>query len=155
MFRNRLLPTICATVTAVLLAAGSAVAEPVQSRALAAPPGVPVTFTANTTFEDPPEPDEFSGTIPGCTSGTVVDSGGGAVFTPWGGVFVGVKSFTCAGGEGGFDVRLRARFGESGSVGTWNIIDAWGTLDGLKGSGSLVGIPTENGIDDVYSGTLR
>jgi hypothetical protein len=152
---KRLLLTVCAALTAVLFAAGSALAEPTQSGALSAQAKFPVTFTANTTFQDPPAPDEFTGTITGCTSGTVEDTAGGAVFTPWGGVFVGVKSFTCAGSEGGFDVRLNARFGDPGSVGTWNIVDAWGTLEGLKGSGSLVGIPTEDGIDDIYTGTLH
>jgi hypothetical protein len=53
-------------------------------------------------------------------------------------------------------VRLNARFGGGGSTGTWTLVDAWGELAGLKGSGSLVGVSTsETTIDDTYTGTLR
>ena len=55
----------------------------------------------------------------------------------------------------GFVLRLRASFGEGGSTGSWTVASGSGDLDGLKGSGSLVGIPTEVGIDDVYTGTVR
>jgi hypothetical protein len=63
---------------------------------------------------------------------------------------------TCASGDAGFTIRLTARFGGGGSTGTWTLADAWGDLAGLKGSGSLVGIPTsDTSIDDIYTGTLR
>ena len=70
-------------------------------------------------------------------------------------MFVGLKEFWCDDGESGFLIRLKARFGETGSTGTWNIVDAWGVFEGMKGSGSLVGIVTDVALDDVYTGTVR
>ncbi|MCU1418051.1 MAG: hypothetical protein JWP32_2225 [Schumannella sp.] len=113
----------------------------------------PVDVVVHTDFSA--EMSEFEGNIPGCETGTVVNGEGATHFTPWGGVFVGVKEFTCAGGEGGVDVRLNARFGELGSTGTWTVIDGWGSLEGVKASGSLVGVYTEIGIDDRYTGSAR
>lgn len=119
----------------------------------AAPGGLSVSIVAHTVFG--PAPSEFESSLSGCETGTVVDNGD-PHFTPWGGAFVGLKEFTCADGESGFSIRLTARFGGGGSTGTWTFADAWGDLAGLKGSGSLVGIPTgETSIDDVYTGTLR
>lgn len=134
-----------------LSAAALAAAAPAAS---AAPVKQPVTIVVNTTF-DPEVTDWFTGNVPGCGFGVVEDAAGrGPKFTPWGGVFSGTKSFICDEG-GGFDVRLQAVFGEAGSVGTWVVTDAWGPLEGLKGSGRLVGTPTEAGIDDTFVGTLR
>lgn len=121
--------------------------------AVAAPVGDSVAITANTDFSA--EASAFHSNLPGCATGTVVDVGASPHFTPWGGAFVGQKVFTCAGGESGFTIRLRARFGGGGSTGTWTLASASGDLAGLKGSGSLVGIPTEIGIDDIYTGTVR
>jgi hypothetical protein len=73
-------------------------------------------------------------------------------FTPWGGVFVGVKEFTCDSGAGGFDVHLNARFSELGSTGTWRVIEGEGAYEGVKASGILVGVVTDIGIDDHYTG---
>jgi hypothetical protein len=98
------------------------------------------------------EPNEFEGNIPGCETGTVVNGESKTHFTPWGGVFVGVKEFTCDSGAGGFDVRLNARFGEFGSRGAWTLIDAWGAYEDVRAAGSLVGTITEMGIDDHYTG---
>jgi hypothetical protein len=138
--------------------AGSAIAVissvAVGQMATAAPPGEPVVIVAHTDFAA--EEAAFESSIEGCTSGTVVNGDGGPHFTPWGGVFVGLKEFTCADGESGFTVNLTARFGGSGSTGTWRILDAWGVLSGAKGSGALVGIPTsETSIDDWYTGIIR
>lgn len=131
----------------VLLTVGAA--APV----VAAPVQFPVDVVAHETFG--PEPNVFESTIPGCETGTVVNGDSKTQFTPWGGIFVGIKEFTCAGDVGGFDVRLNARFGELGSTGTWTIVDAWGAYEGAKGSGTLVGTPTETGIDDRYTGSAR
>lgn len=140
-----LLLSLALSAAAVVSAAPAVFATPVRQ---------PVVIVVNTTF-DPNDTDSFTGSVPGCGSGGVGDTGGrGPKFTPWGGVFSGTKSFTCDGG-GGFDVRLQAVFGEAGSVGHWVVTDAWGSLAGLKGSGRLVGVPTEDGIDDIYVGTLR
>jgi hypothetical protein len=137
-----------AALVAALVGSGSfAVAE-------AAPVGFSVHIVAHTDFET--VPNVFESNLDGCETGTVADGGGGAHFTPWGGTFTGLKVFTCDDGESGFTVRLLARFSGGGSEGTWTLADAWGDLAGLKGSGSLVGIPmSETAIDDVYSGRLR
>lgn len=115
-----------------------------------------VTFTAATTFSDPPVPDAFTSSIPECSTGTVVNGDFRARFLPGDrGVFNGTKEFTCTGGDSGFDVALIARFGPGGSVGSWQIVDGWGELDGLAGSGSLAGVGSDSGITDVYVGRLR
>lgn len=134
-----------------LSAAALVAAAPVAS---ATPVKHPVRIVVNTTF-DPDDTDLFTGNVPGCGSGEVADTAGpGPTFTSWGGVFVGTKSFTCDQG-GGFDVRLWAAFSEAGSVGGWVVTDAWGSQEGTKGFGRLVGVPTETGIKDIYVGTLR
>lgn len=116
----------------------------------------PVAIIAHTTIGEVPVADPFESSITGCESGTVINGPARFVGLPGGrGLFNGVKEFTCAGGEGGFDVALRARFGEPGATGTWTIASAWGSMAGLAGGGSQVGIPTSGGIDDVYTGTLR
>jgi hypothetical protein len=67
-------------------------------------------------------------------------------------LFLGYKVFDC-GGESGFLVRLNARFGSDGSVGSWSIVDAWGTVAGLRGAGQLTGFPLDEGVIlDVYDG---
>lgn len=123
--------------------------------AQATPPGQPVQIVAHTSFES--DVSDFDSSLEGCESGTVVNGAKITVqFTPWGGTFNGDKEFTCAGGESGFVLRLKARFGQNGSTGSWTVVDGWGDLTGLKGSGSLVGIPvSEDQIDDVYTGTVR
>ena len=111
-----------------------------------------VSITATTTFDD--EPDTFTATgIPGCSSGLVYDGGGRVQFTRALGVFAGFKVFDC-GDDSGFVLRLNARFGDTGSTGTWSVVDAWGSVAGMSGSGSLTGVPIENGIADSYVGTV-
>jgi hypothetical protein len=120
----------------------------------ATPDGLTVNIIAHTDFTMPEAP--FEANLPGCTTGTVVNGANKAQFTPKGGIFVGIKSFSCAGGAAGFDVRLKARFSADGSNGSWVVTDSWGDLAGMKGSGSLVGFPvSDNAIDDVYSGSVR
>lgn len=98
----------------------------------------------------------FTSTITGCESGSVsngrfqVGGGPGTSF----GKFNGFKVFECADG-GGFVVRLQAKFNESGSTGTWAIVDGWDGFEDLHGAGTLVGTPTTTGINDLYDGTLR
>jgi hypothetical protein len=58
--------------------------------------------------------------------------------------------------DSGLTVSLKARFGPEGSTGTWTLADAWGAYAGVKGSGSLVGIPrSETILDDIYTGVVR
>lgn len=112
-----------------------------------------VAMDVVTTFD--PSPDLFEATgIEGCDSGTVADGRGHVQFTPGPGIFGGFKVFTCDGSDSGFIVRLNARFGPGGSEGTWAIVDAWGALEGLRGSGSLFGEPIEEGIIDHYTGAV-
>lgn len=133
-----------------VLALTTVVAVPAQ----AAPVSIPVSITAHTDFTFPASP--FDSNLYGCATGTVVNGAGKTQFTPWGGLFIGTKTFTCTGGNAGFDISLNARFSGDGSTGTWVIADAWGDLAGMKGSGTLVGIPVgDTGIDDKYSGTAR
>jgi hypothetical protein len=121
--------------------------------ASAAPVRFPVDVVVHEEFSS--EAAVFEGNIPGCETGTVVNGDSRTQFTPWGGVFVGIKEFTCASGAGGFDVRLTARFSDAGSTGSWRIVDATGAYEGVKGSGRLTGTITENGIDDRYTGSAR
>ena len=113
-----------------------------------------VTMTVTTTFDD--FPDEFVATgLPDCEWGLVYTEGAMAQFTRTRGVFSGYKVFACEGGEeNGFVVRLSARFGESGSIGTWAVVASWGTLAGLSGAGKLSGDPIDGGIIDTYVGTV-
>ena len=77
---------------------------------------VDVTMTVTTIFDD--NPDAFVATgIPGCGSGFVSDGNPRAVFTRTHGVFSGYKIFDC-GNDNGFVVRLDAKFGPWGSVGS-------------------------------------
>ena len=134
---------------AFLFSAGAA------APAVAVPSGSPVEIVAHTDFTS--DVSEFDATLDGCRSGTVVDGENAtAHFTPWGGVFNGDKEFTCAGGLSGFTLRLKARFGEDGSTGSWTVASGWGALDGLKGSGTLTGIAASEVIlDDIYTGSVR
>lgn len=135
------------------VALGSLLAVGLAAPASAAPLQFPVDVVVHEDFSAPAS--QFEGNIPGCETGTVVTVPVRVQSTPWGGVFVGTKEFTCDSGAGGFEVRVNARFGESGSVGSWRIVDAWGAYEGVRASGTLVGVPTEIGIDDRYVGTAR
>lgn len=119
----------------------------------AAPVRYPVDVVVHTDLEG--GPNDFEGNIEGCETGTVTDTDPRTNFTPWGGVFIGEKEFTCDSGNGGFTVLLRARFGEAGSTGTWTLVDAWGLYEGVKASGTLTGTYTAMGIDDRYTGSAR
>jgi len=114
-----------------------------------------VLITAHTSLVNEVAP--FDSSIDGCETGAVVNGDNAtAHFTPWGGVFSGDKEFTCAGGLSGFTLRLKARFGEGGSTGSWTVGSGWGDFAGLKGSGSLVGISVSDvQIDDVFTGLIR
>lgn len=104
--------------------------------------------------DDPPGSATTS--LPGCATATTVDQRVQVAETPFKGIFIGIRDFQC-GGDSGFVVRLQASFADTGSSGTWSIVDSYGDLAGLSGSGKLVGEPIEGGIIDHYSGwvTLR
>jgi hypothetical protein len=63
----------------------------------AAPVFTPVDVVVHTDFSA--EASAFEGNIPGCETCTVTEGVSKTHVTPWGGVFVGVKEFTCTGGD--------------------------------------------------------
>ena len=70
------------------------------------------------------------------------------------GVFIGIRDFQCDDG-GGLVIRLTASFTEAGSSGSWSIMDSYGPLAGISGSGQLIGVPTKKGgIVDYYVGSI-
>ncbi len=95
-----------------------------------------------------------------CPSAVAVDLKGHVAFTQTHGVFLGVRDIQCDGGTG-FVVRLTANF-DDGSFGSWSIIDSYGDLAGIHGSGKIVGTrfgdetedPSDDGIDDHYTGWI-
>ena len=111
-----------------------------------------VTITATTIIDQ--DPNGFVSSIAGCDQGDVY-SDGKVVFPRPHGNFVGYKLFDCGGGTG-FLVRLNAQFfyDGSGSVGTWTVVDAWGSLAGMSGAGKLIGEAVDDGIIDNYFGTV-
>jgi hypothetical protein len=112
-----------------------------------------ISITAITTFDE--VPDTFTaGGLAGCDEGIVENGPAKVVFTRGPGVFAGFKVFWCAGSDSGFVLRLNALFGPGGSTGTWSVIEAWGTVEGIHGAGKLTGEPIEGGIIDRYAGTV-
>src|SRR4051794_17317290 len=128
------------TMWAAGFALGTLVAVGTVAPAAAAPPRYPVDIVDHVEFDAASS--MFESNIPGCESGWDIGGESSTHFTPWGGVFTGMKEFTCDGGEGGFTLRLNARFDENGSTGSWTFVDGWGSLEGVKGSGMLVGTNT-------------
>lgn len=98
--------------------------------------------------------------LPECPTAVAADRMTHVEFTRTHGVFVALRDFECGGGTG-FVVRLTANFAD-GSFGSWSIIDAYGALEGLHGSGKVIGTrfggdtedPGDDGIDDHYTGWI-
>lgn len=111
-----------------------------------------IAIDAPTTFDEIPDTFSASG-IPGCATGIVENGPVNFAFPPPHGIYAGYKVFFCDGSDSGFVLRLNARFGSEGSVGTWAVIRAWGDVAGMDGSGPLTGEPIDNGILDHYRGT--
>jgi hypothetical protein len=111
-----------------------------------------ISITANTTFDEIVDTFTADG-LPGCAAGTVENGPAHVQFTPAPGIFAGYKVFDCGSGNG-FVLRLNARFGPGGSVGTWSVVDAWGSVAGMHGAGGLTGDPIEGGIIDNYEGSV-
>ena len=112
-----------------------------------------ISITVITTFDESPDTFTAEG-LPDCSEG-IVDNGPAHVeFAPAVGIFAGFKVFLCAGTDSGLVLRLNARFGPNGSVGTWSVVDAWGSLAGMHGAGKLTGDPIEGGIIDQYEGIV-
>jgi hypothetical protein len=97
-----------------------------------------------------------------CPTAVATDLRGKFVETqPEHGVFVGIRDFQCADGSG-FVVRLTANIGVGpGSLGSWSIVDSYGALEGMRGSGKIVGTffdsdgdDEPDGIEDHYTGMV-
>ena len=102
-----------------LVVSGTALAAAAAATMLVAAPaaaGESVHIEAATTIEDPAA--DFTSTLEGCESGTVENGRFSLAFTPRFGVFNGFKVFSCGETDGGFVVRLQAKFSEAGSTGT-------------------------------------
>lgn len=56
-------------------------------------------------------------------------------------------------GNDGVVLRLIARFDASGPTGAWSVVEAWGSVEGMRGAGKLAGEPFPGGIEDVCVGT--
>lgn len=132
------LATVLSTVVAV-----SANASPVRE---------PVQITAFTDFAEGADP--FISNIEGCGAGLVDNGPTNFAGGPHFGIFAGFKVFECTGpGDDGFILRLNARFDDTGSTGTWSVVQAWGSVAGMRGSGKLAGEPVPGGIEDVFVGS--
>ena len=136
----------------VLSAAGTLAVATVTAGAAhadrAARPDVAVVLTSG-------DVSPFTSVLPDCGSGTTANDHVHVQFSKPHGIFNGFKVFTCDGAAGGFTIRLSARFDASGSVGSWTVIDSWGTQAGLHGSGPLVGVLFDGGIADHDQGSFR
>ena len=132
------------TVPAIMVVAPASAAESVH-------------IEAETSFSNPVSP--FTSDLDGCEEGTVENGRFTAPANRGLGTFSGVKEFTCLDGDvevGGFSVRLTAHFPVGpGSIGWWSVVDSWGTVDGLRANGTLVGFGNDDGLLDVYDGTIR
>ena len=112
-----------------------------------------ITITAITDFNSNSNPFTSTGLGAACADGAVANGPVHFEFQRGTNVYAGYKVFTCDENTG-FVLRLNARFGSWGSVGTWAVVDAWGDVAGMSGAGPIVGTPVDNGITDNYSGTI-
>jgi hypothetical protein len=112
-----------------------------------------ITITALTYFDSDVNDFTATGLGAACADGTVENGPVHFEFQRGINVFAGYKVFTCDESTG-FVLRLNARFGGFGSVGTWAVVDAWGDLSGIAGAGDIIGGPLDGGITDNYSGTI-
>ena len=144
----------------------SAVAVVVPGMSMAAPAAAAesVHIEAATSFSDPVS--LFTSDLDGCDWGTVENGRFAAPPSRGLGTFSGAKVFTClvgdmadvehAVGVGGFTLHLTAHFPVGpGSIGRWSVVDSWGSVDGMRANGSLVGEGNDEGINDIYDGTIR
>jgi hypothetical protein len=112
-----------------------------------------VTIEVNTVFATDPDPFTATGLGAACADGTVVDGKANVNFNRGTFVYAGFKVFTCDDNTG-FVLRLNARFNPTSSVGSWAVVDSWGDVAGISGTGSLAGDNYGDGILDHYSGTI-
>lgn len=76
---------------------------------------------------------------------------------PNGFIFRSVKHFICDDGTGEIFVNVQARIDSSGNTAfNWNVIGGIGGYEGLRGTGSGVGLPCiPDCVLDIYDGGLH
>jgi hypothetical protein len=94
-----------------------------------------------------------------CETGATVDVFGrvAAYQSPAGVVFQVVKLFTCDDGSGSFLVKLQVRIDIRGDNFQWMILDGSDAYARLRGTGSGIGVPFEDGsgVLDIYDGGVH
>ena len=65
-----------------------------------------------------------------------------------------IKTLTCADDSGTFQIKVNAGPSPTGTVGGFAVVGGTGDYANLRGGGSLVGIATDVGIIDFYTGSL-
>lgn len=66
-----------------------------------------------------------------------------------------VKLFTCDDGSGEFFVKLQVRIDRRGNNYNWNIVGGTGSYEKLHGTGAGTGLPTPEGVLDIFNGKLH
>jgi len=132
--------------------------------ATASSPPLAVNFEVQTVvLEEDPDFGPFTASGPAvdagivCPSGDVIDAFVKASgFQSQTGVNLQVvKLFTCDDGSGEFYVKLQVRIDSKGDNFNWNIVGGTGAYEKLHGTGSGIGIPTTEGVLDLYEGQLH
>jgi hypothetical protein len=142
--RNRRLGLAIGLLGAMLVAPTSAFAAPVT------------TIRIDIVFE---VSEEFT------TTGDVLCPSGDAVTDPvfaagfgrmgrGAGTFHLIKTLTCDDGSGTFQIVVNAGPTPSGTIGGFAVVGGTGDYSSLAGGGSLIGIATDVGIIDFYTGHL-
>jgi hypothetical protein len=143
--RNRRLGLAIGLLGAMLVAPTSA----------AAAPGV-TTIRIDIVFEVSEEFTTTGGVL--CPSGdAVTDPVFAAGFGRMGrgaGTFHLIKTLTCDDGSGTFQIKVNAGPTPTGTIGGFAVVGGTGDYAGLNGGGSLIGIGTDVGIIDFYTGRL-
>ena len=65
-----------------------------------------------------------------------------------------IKTLTCADGSGTFQIKVNAGPSSTGTVGGFAVVGGTGAYENLSGGGSLIGVATDVGIIDFYTGSL-
>jgi hypothetical protein len=151
-----------------LAAATAALFILIPAASVQASPPLAVHFDVPTTFgpgDTGPTFGPFTATGPAvdagvvCPSGETIDVFGrvAAYKSRTGVVFQVVKLFTCDDGSGSFLVKLQVRIDARGDMFQWMILDGADAYARLRGVGSGIGIPFEDGqgVNDLYDGVAH
>jgi hypothetical protein len=132
--------------------------------AAASSPPANVMFEVQTTIpEGGPNHGPFVATGPAvdegivCASGETTDVGFHASgFQSDKGVnYQVVKLFVCDDGSGEFSAKLQVRADRRGDNYNWNIVGGTGSYEKLHGTGTGTGLPTPDGVFDIFDGKLH